>query len=192
MRGTKDRTRDGGRFAGNVTVCGEGPHVSHPVLAFTRALVRKLFSDNYSLRGIVKHLTSFFSLCVFDVHPHSEALSLASLFQSTPFLSGFSTTPSSCPDPSSRPRRTSASSWPPWGGSSITSRKAAGSRPGGCGFSSPPGGHGVVTASRPPRCRAEPWEPGAWLGAPPSLGLPQAAPCAVCDLPPALWSGPCL
>lgn len=52
-------------------------------------------------------------------------------FQVIPFSSGSSTTPSSCPDPSSLRRRTLASSWPPWGGSRITSRKAAGSRPGG-------------------------------------------------------------
>lgn len=47
-----------------------------------------------------------------------------------PFLLVFSTTLSSCPDLSSPPHHTLASSWPLWGGSRITSRKAAGSHPG--------------------------------------------------------------
>lgn len=71
------------------------------------------------------------------------------LFQITPFLLAFSTTLSSCPDPSSRPRRTLASSWPPWGGSRIISRRAAGSRPGRSPSSSF-SGHWVHAAASPP------------------------------------------
>ena len=116
---------------------GGASHLPCLVVTSTQAPLKKLFSDNYSVCGNVKCLSSFFSSSAFDAHTHSEVVSLTSLFQSIPFLSGFSTTPSSCPDLSSHPRRTLVSFWPPWGGSSITSRQAAGSRPGGSGFCSP-------------------------------------------------------
>lgn len=61
---------------------------------------------------------------------HGEAGSSALLFQIIPFSSECSITLSFCPDLSSLPHRTLVSSWPPWGGFCITSRKAAGSRPG--------------------------------------------------------------
>ena len=61
---------------------------------------------------------------------HGEAGSSALLFQIIPFSSECSITLSFCPDLSSLPHRTLVSSWPLWGGSRITSRKAAGSHPG--------------------------------------------------------------
>ena len=73
--------------------------------------------------------TRFFSL--FHVMwTHGEAGSSALLFQIIPFSSECSITLSFCPDLSSLPHRTLVSSWPLWGGSRITSRKAAGSHPG--------------------------------------------------------------
>lgn len=59
-----------------------------------------------------------------------QSCCLCVLFQITPSLWVCSITLSFCPDPSSHPRHISASSWPPWGDSHITFRKAAGSHPG--------------------------------------------------------------